>query len=135
MLARDIRNEKRPLASNITSPFAFGPKRSVLVPSLFVSIDATNVQFPTSCSLSDFCWAMAPELVIVPAHSATAYSARILRRFISSSFDLWNSENAQAGGAKPYLTRFQPTSAVPPIDAGRTVHLISSPVNEITFRF
>src|SRR5262249_46272137 len=34
-----------------------------------------------------------------------------------------------------YLARFQPTSAVPPIDAGSTVHFMSSPVKEMTDRF
>src|SRR5215510_3685938 len=59
MSARDMKNEKRPLGSNITSPFAFGPNRLVFVPSLLVSIDDTKIQCPTIWSLSVFCCAIA----------------------------------------------------------------------------
>src|SRR5271169_3180919 len=83
MLARDIMNEKRPDGSSINCPFAFGPQRSLLVPSLLVSIDDANVQFPMSRSLSDFCWAIAPEVVVVPTHNARTYSNTMLRRFMT----------------------------------------------------
>src|SRR6516162_4856564 len=45
----------------------------------------------------------------------------------------WSSSDASHCEAA-YLTRFHPTSPVPPIDAG-SVHLISSPVNETIVRF
>src|SRR5215510_5445725 len=59
MSAREMKNEKRPLGSNMTRPFGFGPNRLVLVPSLLVSIEDTKIQCPTIWSLSVFCCAIA----------------------------------------------------------------------------
>src|SRR5712692_8179961 len=61
-------------------PFGLGPQRSTLVPSFCTSVDVTNVQVPTSCSLSDFCWATA-----WPGSKASpnTETIRTLRRFMA----------------------------------------------------
>src|SRR2546428_6282323 len=61
-------------------PFGLGPQRSTLVPSFCTSADVTNVQVPTSCSLSDFCWAMT-----WPGSKASpnTQTLRTLRRFMA----------------------------------------------------
>src|SRR5713226_7719195 len=61
-------------------PFGLGPQRSTLVPSFCTSVDVTNVQVPTSCSLSDFGWATT-----LPGSKASpnTETIRTLRRFMA----------------------------------------------------
>src|SRR3989442_3081939 len=66
--------------SNTNMPLGLGPQRSTLVPSFCTSADVTNIQVPTSCSLSDFCWAMA---WLGSKASPNAEIIRTLRRFMA----------------------------------------------------
>src|SRR3954464_15128599 len=82
---RKIMNEYRPFASNIARPLGFGPQRSDLTPSLVLWVADTRAQVPMSCSLSDFCWLIAP---LGSKASPTAVSAdrlMMLRRFMCFS--------------------------------------------------
>src|SRR5262245_45929043 len=77
--------ETRPLASKLSMPFGLVPHTAL--PSASLPVDETKAHVPTSCSLSDFCWASAlteskprPTTVI-----ATTDKSRRLRRFMMCS--------------------------------------------------
>src|ERR1700676_2605600 len=65
-------------------PFGLAPKGCCFFPSGRTLSMETSVQAPTSCSLSDFCWARAsPAEKASPEHrSAVVARARVVRRFI-----------------------------------------------------
>src|SRR5262245_20254350 len=72
----------RPLASRIRMPFGLAPKSCRLAPSGGVVSLETTTHDPTSCSLSVFCWAIAPPVSAANPNAAMAENVSTLCTFI-----------------------------------------------------